>query len=121
MNRGSDSDGGFGERYEGPEAALTRAGVTELPKRRTIQITIGETERVVDEIEASLIASGRGLYRRGGAIVATGFDRMQTWDGKAVEVQIIEERGDYALLEDIEAVADFVRVDSLARIFSAPM
>jgi hypothetical protein len=116
MKHGNDVGGGSEERHKSPETALARAGVIELPKRRTIQITIGETERVVDEIEASLIASGRGLYRRGGAIVATGFDRMQTWDGKAVEVQIIEERGDYALLEDIEAVADFVRVDSRNKI-----
>jgi putative DNA primase/helicase len=80
-------------------------------ERPTIQIQVGETERVVDEIEAALIASDRGLYRRGGLIVAVGFDRMQTWDGNTVEVQIIEERGDYALLEDIEAVGKFVRFD----------
>jgi hypothetical protein len=78
----------------------------------TIKISVGETERVVDEIEAALLASDRGLYRRGGLIVATGFDRMQTWDGKTVEIQIIEERGSYALLEDIEAVAKFVRFDA---------
>jgi hypothetical protein len=83
--------------------------------RPTIEIRIGETERIVNEIETALIASGRGLYRRGGLIVATGFDRMQTWDAKTVEVQIIEERGNYALLEDIDAVADFVRFDARAR------
>ena len=74
-------------------------------KRPTIELRIGETERIVDEIEAALIASDRGLYRRGGLIVATGFDKMQTWDGKTIEVQIIEERDNYALLEDIEAAA----------------
>jgi putative DNA primase/helicase len=79
--------------------------------RPTIVIRIGETERIVDEIEAALIASGRGLYRRGGLIVVTGFDRMQTWDGKTVEVQIIEERDNYALLEDIEASAAFALFD----------
>jgi hypothetical protein len=80
--------------------------------RPTIMLRIGETERVVDEIEAALIASDRGLYRRGGLIVATGFDRMQTWDGKSVVVQIIEERDNYALLEDIEAAAEFAVYDA---------
>ena len=78
----------------------------------TIELRIGETERIVDEIEAALIGSDRGLYRRGGLIVSTGFDKMQTWDGKTIEVQIIEERSNYALLEDIEAVANFVRFDA---------
>ena len=77
--------------------------------RVVIEIRIGETERVVDEIEAALIDSDRGLYRRGGLIVSTGFDKMQTWDGRSIEVQIIEERNNYALLEDIEAVASFER------------
>ena len=48
--------------------------------RPTIELRIGETERVVNEIENALINSDRGLYRRGGLIVATGFDKMQTWD-----------------------------------------
>jgi hypothetical protein len=43
--------------------------------RPTIRLRVGQTERVVDEIEAALKASGRGLYRRGGLIVSTGFDR----------------------------------------------
>lgn len=80
----------------------------------TIELRVAETERIVDEIEAALIASNRGLYRRGGLIVATGFDKMQTWDGKTVEVQIIEERDNYALLEDIEASAIFVKFDARA-------
>jgi hypothetical protein len=86
--RGSDEVGG--------EAATDRP---------TIWLRVGQTERVVDEIEAALIASGRGLYRRGGLIVATGFDRMQTWDGNTVEVQIIEERENFALLEDIDCIS----------------
>lgn len=65
----------------------------------TIELRIGETERAVDELESLLIASKRGLYQRGGLIVSTGFAKMQTWDGKTVVSQTIEERGDYALLE----------------------
>jgi putative DNA primase/helicase len=78
----------------------------------TIELRLADTERIVSEIEDALIASDRGLYRRGGLIVATGFDKMQTWDRRTVEVQIIEERSNYALLEDIEAAADFVRFDA---------
>ena len=78
--------------------------------RPTIELHIGETERVVNEIENALINSDRGLYRRGGLIVATGFDKMQTWDERIIEVQIIEERSNYALLEDIEAVADLQEI-----------
>ena len=77
--------------------------------RVVIEIRIGETERAVDEVQDALINSDRGLYRRGGLIVSTGFDKMQTWDGRSIEVQIIEERSNYALLEDIEAVASFER------------
>ena len=80
--------------------------------RPTIELRIGETERIVDEIEDALIHSDRELYRRGGLIVATGFDKMQTWDGKAIEVQIIEERDNHALLEDIEAVANFEKYNT---------
>jgi putative DNA primase/helicase len=36
---------------------------------------------------------------------------MRTWDGEEVVGQVIETRGDYALLEDAEAVAKFVRLD----------
>jgi hypothetical protein len=88
------------------------AGGEPATDRPTIRLGVGETERVVDEIEAALIASGRGLYRRAGLIVATGFDKMQTWDGGTVEVQIIEERDNYALLEDIEAAAVLLKFDA---------
>ena len=89
-----------------------KAGREPATDRPTIRLVVGETERVVDEIEAALIASGRGLYRRAGLIVAAGFDKMQTWDGDTVEVQIIEERENYALLEDIEAAADLVKFNA---------
>ena len=91
---------------------LDEAGGEAATDRPTIRLVVGETERVVDEIEAALIASSRGLYRRAGLIVAAGFDKMQTWDGDTVEVQIIEERENYALLEDIEAAADLVKFNA---------
>jgi hypothetical protein len=83
-----------GEREMRP--VFDKAGRQPATGRPTIRLVVGETERVVDEIEAALIASGRGLYRRAGLIVAPGFDKMQTWDGDTVEVQIIEERENYA-------------------------
>jgi hypothetical protein len=74
-----------------------------------IAIRIGETEKVVNELERRLIASDRGLYQRGGVIVCTGFAEMPTHDRKKITTQIIARRGDYALLEDVEAVAKFIR------------
>ena len=98
-----------------------RVGEPTAPRERaTIELRVGETERAVDELEGLLIASKRGLYQRAGLIVAAGFDKMQTWDGKTIEVQIIEERGDYALLEDAEAVARFVRFDAEGKARPAP-
>jgi hypothetical protein len=41
---------------------------------------------------------------------------MPTWDGGAVELQVIDERGDYALLEDIEAVAELVKPARAAKV-----
>jgi hypothetical protein len=87
-----------------------------IRRRPTITLRVGETERIVDEIESALIASDRGLYQRGGFIVAAGFDRMPTWDGRTVELQVIEEQGDYALLEDIEAVAKFVKAARTTKV-----
>ena len=78
-------------------------------RRPTIPLHIGETERAVNELEDLLIASDRALYQRAALIVSTGYTRMRTWDGKTIIGQVIEERGDYALLEDAESVARFVR------------
>ena len=95
-----------------PSPEDTSPTSTPNPRRRPkIVLRVGETKRVVDEIETALIAARRGLYRRGGLIVATAFDEIQTWDGKTTRAQVIDERGDYALLEDIEAAADFFKFD----------
>jgi hypothetical protein len=76
-------------------------------KRPTIILEVGHTERIVHEIERLLIASDRRLFQRGSMIVTTGFAKMKTWDEKDVTVQVIEERGNHALLEDFECVADY--------------
>jgi hypothetical protein len=72
-----------------------------------IELRVGETGKVVDEIERRLIASDLGLYQRGGVIVSTGSAKMPTHDGGTVVTQIIAARRDYALVEDAEAVAKF--------------
>ena len=91
--------------------------------RSKIVLRIGETERAVNELEQLLTVSKRSLYQRGGLIVSTGFAKMQTWDGKTVLGQVIEDRGDYALREDAETVAQFVKFDAEGNEFpvSAPM
>ena len=91
--------------------------------RPTIELLVGKTERAVNELERLLVASDRGLYQRGGLIVSTGFAKMRTWDGEEVVGQVIETRGDYALLEDAEAVAKFVRLNEkgVPRPCPAPM
>jgi putative DNA primase/helicase len=91
-----------------------------LDQRPTITLRVGETERAVNEIESLLIASNRGLYQRGGLIASTGFTKMQTWDGETVVGQIIEERGEYALVEDAEALAKFIRLDADGKPRPAP-
>ena len=88
--------------------------------RPTIELRVGETERAVNELESLLIASNPGLYQRGGLIVSTGFTKMQTWNGKTVVGQIIEERGEYALAEDAETVAKFIRFDADGKPRPAP-
>ena len=110
--------------YESPEEALARLGVREIPPPPPpppkplppIELRIGQTENIVNEIERRLIGSNRGLYQRGGLIVSTGFTKMPTHDRKTVITQVIEERGDYALLEDIQAVASFLGFDKKGKL-----
>lgn len=97
---------------------LQRNGKGRRPpsSKATIEIHVGETEAVVTRIEDLLIASDRGLYQRGGIVVSTGLAKMKTWDGNEVCVQIIEERGNYATLEDMEAVANFLGFDKKGKL-----
>src|SRR3984957_14364200 len=75
--------------------------------RPIIVIVPGETERVVDEIEAALIASGRPLYKRGGLIVEPGVDKQPTWNGEKITVQAIVEVSAETLVEYAETAAQF--------------
>jgi putative DNA primase/helicase len=81
-----------------------------------IELRVGETENIVNELETRLLASNRGLYQRGGVIVSTGFTKMPTHDGGAVLTQMIAKRGDYALIEDLEAVAEFLHFNKKGKL-----
>lgn len=78
------------------------------PGAPVISILPGETPRVVDEIEAALLASDLPLYKRGGLIVSPGVDRLPTWNGGTVIAQVIAERPTARLIEDAETVAQFL-------------
>jgi hypothetical protein len=80
--------------------------------RPLITLRAGAIERTVNQLEKLLMASDRGLYQRGGLVVSTTVTKMQTWDGKTVYGQVIEERGDDALTEDADCVARFEKWDA---------
>ena len=84
--------------------------------RPTIVIMPGETERVVDEIEAVLIAAGRSLYKRGGLIVSPGVDRRKQRvspfmrSGQPCSVRLLPAAGD-----DVEKAPTPPEISSLGR------
>ena len=81
----------------------------EPAERPTIIIEAGETKRIVDDIEAALLASGLLLYQRGGLIVSPGVSRLPTWNKEKVTAQVILERPTDRLVEDAETVAQFMK------------
>jgi hypothetical protein len=85
------------------------AAKREPATRPTIIIEVGETKRIVDEIEAALLASDLPLYKRGGLIVSPGVSRLPTWNKGKVIAQAIIERPPDRLVEDAEAIAQFLR------------
>lgn len=94
------------------------------PDRPVIRILAGEIERVVDEAEAALAGSGRGLYQRGGQIVCVGEVKITTSGGNADVAQRILERKDNALVEDLTAAAVFQRYETRTKewcTLDAPM
>ena len=95
------------ERRAQAEAKVARL-VAGKPK---ILIQPGEIESAVDEAEAALMKSDRGLYQRANAIVYAARSRELTADGRGVTVTKILERGDHALLEDLSVAGAFLKVD----------
>lgn len=80
--------------------------------RPLVQLSEGDIERIVDEAEDALMASGRGLYQRGGRIVSVCDVKIKTSGGGEAIAQQILPRGEYALVEDMTASATFQRFDN---------
>jgi putative DNA primase/helicase len=81
-------------------------------QRPLITIAAGDIERIVNEVEAALIASDRGLYQRGAKIVAAERVPAIAAGDKKITVTSICERGDLALREDASVAAAFQKFDS---------
>ncbi len=79
------------------------------PERPVVEIHAGEIEHVVDEAEAALIAADRGLYQRDGRIVCVAEAKVVTSGAEPGIAQRIFERGEHALMEDLESSAHFMR------------
>lgn len=80
-----------------------------------IVVEPGQIERIVDEAEAALIASGRGIYQRGGDIVGVGTTKLLTWDEQDVSTYRIVSKDEYSLGEDMSASAQWLRYDARAK------
>ena len=108
----------IGEPVGKPQRARTkpkrpeRAARNQNDKRPTITIAAGDIERIVDEVEAALIAADRGLYQRDGRIVGVELVPASAAGGKKITVTSICERGDMALREDASSAAAFEKFDA---------
>lgn len=87
--------------------------------RPVVKIVGAKLERVVDEAEAALIGSDRGLYQRSGRIVGVGEVKIITSGQSDSVAQLITERGDYALVEDLTAAATFKKFDAKSEDWKA--
>ncbi len=87
-----------------------------------ILLEVGEIESIVDAAEKALVAAGRGVYQRGGRIVAVGETPVLTAAGSEISSQRIYEVGDYALVEHLASAARWEKHDGRkdAIVRSAP-
>ena len=83
-------------------------------KRPLISIAANDIERIVNEVEAALIAADRGLYQRDGKIVTAERVPAIAAGDKKITVTSICERGDLALREDASTAAAFEKFDARA-------
>jgi putative DNA primase/helicase len=83
-------------------------------KRPLISIAANDIERIVDEVQAALIAADRGLYQRGGKIVTAERVPAIAAGDKKITVTSVCERGDLALREDASTAAAFEKFDARA-------
>jgi putative DNA primase/helicase len=80
--------------------------------RPLVTIRANEIERIVDEVESALIDADRGLYQRGGKIVAVDHVAAFSAGDKRITVASICERGDHALREDMSSAVAFEKFDA---------
>ena len=95
------------------KAEADRANST-LP---VIRMERGCTEATVDAVEQALIASDRGLYQRGGQIVALGEVPVMTSQGEVRAVQAFEQR-EFAILEAMSSVARYEKWDDRKKAYA---
>jgi putative DNA primase/helicase len=91
-----------------------RAARSVNDKRPLITIAANDIARIVDEVEAALIAADLGLYQRGGKIVTAERVPAIAAGDKKITVTSICERGDMALREDASTAASFEKFDARA-------
>jgi putative DNA primase/helicase len=82
--------------------------------RPLVTIRAGEIGRIVDEVEAALIAADRGLYQRAGKVVCVQRVPAIAAGDKPITAASICERGDHALREDMSSAAAFEKHDARA-------
>jgi hypothetical protein len=93
---------------------LERAARSANDKRPLIIIAAGDIERIVNDVEAALIAADRGLYQRDGKIVTAERLPAIAAGDKKITVTSICERGDLALREDASTAGAFEKFDARA-------
>ena len=86
--------------------------------RPLIRLDKGSTEQVVDAVERALIASDRGLYQRGGMLVAIGEQPVMTSEGEIRGLQVYEQK-EFALLEAMSSVAHYEKWDGRKHGYAA--
>jgi hypothetical protein len=104
--------------YEEVEKVLKKERRAERRRsdpRPTIVIEPGEIPRIVQEIEAALLASGLQIYQRAGKIVRPAKIELQTYDGKTFKGHAIEIMSGYAVREYAERAARFEKWDRRAK------
>ena len=94
------------------QVVATPDAVAKAETLPVIFLAAGDIEGVVSAAERALIAAGRGVYQRGGRIVAVGETPVMTAAGKEISSQRIYEVGDYALLEYLGSAADWEKHDA---------
>jgi putative DNA primase/helicase len=107
-----------------PPSRGVRSDGSEFEAKPTIKLRRGDISGQVDQAEAALVASGRGIYHRGNTLVFLGETVIDTSNARKVSGVRIFPVGDHALVEHLTAAADWRGYDARAKqetIADAPM